>query len=57
MSIRISFDTSNYKPMKANLQRVKDGIAKMQEALINDWLIEQRRPSGLPKDWRNRVFR
>lgn len=37
--------------------RVKAGLQRIREALISDAKIAYSRPSSLPKDWRNRVFK
>jgi len=47
----------DWKPVASNKERVKEGVDKMHEALVEDYLERHNRPSGLPKDWRNRVCR
>lgn len=37
--------------------RIRTGLQKIREALISDAKVASSRPSRLPKDWRNRVFK
>jgi len=37
--------------------RVKAGLQKIRAALVSDAKLASSRPSRLPKDWRNRVFK
>lgn len=37
--------------------RMRTGLQKIREALISDAKVASSRPSKLPKDWRNRVFK
>ena len=37
--------------------RIRTGLQKIREALISDAKVVSSRPSRLPKDWRNRVFK
>lgn len=37
--------------------RVRAGLQKIREALVSDAKVASSRPSSLPKDWRNRVFK
>jgi len=38
-------------------QRLKEGIEKFREALEQDAKEAAARGSGLPKDWRSRIFK
>ena len=38
-------------------QRVHEGFVKFKEALEQDEREARERGSGLPKDWRNRIFK
>jgi len=51
---------SMYLPHKATEERIKkakEGGRKLREALLADYLKDRNRKSGLPKDWRNRIFK
>lgn len=45
------------KQKKQDRDRVKVGLQRIREALISDAKMTASRGSGLPKDWRNRVFK
>jgi len=56
--MKIKVKTSGYKPMReTNLKRLKEGFAKLQEAFDKDYLDSLNKPRGLPKGWREKVFR
>lgn len=38
-------------------KRLHEGFIQMEQVLVEDYKRERQRPSGLPKDWRNRVFK
>lgn len=46
-----------WKVMTCGGKRFKEGFAKMRQAFEEDEKRERERGSGLPADWRNRVFR
>ena len=45
----------DWKPVASDRERVREGVSKMRQALAEDYLERRNRPTGLPKDWRNRV--
>ena len=51
---------TDYKPVKLNkLERKKlhEEMIKFRQALEQDYWDSLKRPSGLPKDWRNRIIK
>ena len=60
MAIRIPITMDSESAVKQghpDRSRIKIGLQKIREALISDAKLASSRPSGLPKDWRNRVFK
>jgi hypothetical protein len=55
--MKINVNGMGYKPIKSDPRKVKEGVDKMREALERDYWESLKKPSGLPKDWRNRVIR
>lgn len=55
--MKVKISPGGYKPMQTNPKRVKEGVAKMREALKQDYLDSLHRPPGLPKDWRSRLIK
>lgn len=54
----IGESTQTYeKQEQRDNDRVREGFQKIREMLISDAKVASLRPSRLPKDWRNRVFR
>lgn len=46
------------KPLTAKeIKRLHEGYLKMCQSLEKDEQEARNRPSGLPKDWRNRIFK
>jgi hypothetical protein len=50
-------NNSDWKEAAANPVRVREGVAKMRQALEEDERKERKRGLGLPKDWRNRILK
>lgn len=46
-----------YSHKKLNSTRLKEGLRKYKQALDQDEKKAAARGSGLPKDWRSRVFK
>lgn len=42
---------------QTNSARVRLGLQRIREALVNNAKVASSQESALPKDWRNRVFR
>ena len=55
--MKIKTINMGWKPMKDNSRRLKEGMAKMREALERDYLDSLKRPSGLPEDWGSRLIK
>jgi hypothetical protein len=45
------------KRKSSNKKRLKEGCLKYQQALEQDEIDRRNKGSGLPKDWRSRIFR
>ena len=55
---KIEVKRGSWRPIEAeDTERIKEGVAKMRQALEEDEKRERERGSGLPWDWRNRVLR
>ena len=56
--MNIKYDSSSYYPVIVkDTKRVAEGVEIMRQALEQDYQESLQRGNGLPKDWRNRVFR
>ncbi len=55
--MKIKTINTGWKPMETNSRMAKEGVAKMREALMQDYLDSLHQPSGLPKDWRSRLIK
>lgn len=54
--VRATSSAFKVREEKGN-QRLKEGIEKFREALEQDAKEAAARGSGLPKDWRSRIFK
>ena len=56
MSNRVRDLPEGWHVVTLDIKRVREGVEKMGQALERDYIESQNRPSGLPKDWRNRII-
>lgn len=55
MKINIE-DESKHKRCNLDKKLVEEGMQKVKEALLKDLEDDKRKGSGLPKDWRDKIF-
>lgn len=53
----VTKDTSGFSIARTPAKRLKESMAKWQDAIDKDLENERNKPSGLPSDWMNRVLR
>ncbi|MFH1714444.1 MAG: hypothetical protein ABH831_02535 [Candidatus Nealsonbacteria bacterium] len=57
MSIEIKINRQNWRKKIDKSNCLKQEFRKMIEALAEGEKKERKRPSGLPKDWQNRILK
>jgi len=55
--MKIKVDSKDWQQVSPPPGKLKEGLEKFGEALERDIRDAAERGSGLPKDWRNRIFK
>lgn len=54
---RLGISAEHIRIIRYTEEEVRERVAKLQQVLVDAAIENERRPSGLPADWRTRVIK